>query len=205
MTASRTSWRLALGTSLALALSVSIPAAAEEEEKPARSRSLQRHPAARCRTDGPAGPGQRRALRPGLADDRRQRSIRARPPWPRPDPLLGPGLGAHDRLRPHAGRRRRCTGPLPRSRSRLLRNILVTRDFGQARRSRPSRTSRPTPTIPSTSCWASSTTPFPPCPPTSASTAASAGKAPTRCPTCSRTSAPAVTRSSPSTATATST
>ena len=131
MTASRTSWRLALGASLALTLSVSIPAAAEEDENPLGQDPSNIIPllgAGPMDLLGPASgvlSGQAWLMAAGSGDPSAAAVAEA-------DQLLGPGLGATT-----GSARTQAAGagapvPFRDPGPAFSRNILVTRDFGQA-------------------------------------------------------------------------
>jgi len=131
MTAPRPSWRVALGTSLALALTVAIPAVAEEEEGPIGHDPSNVIPLLGSEPMdllGPAGPmlsGQAWLMAAGA--DPGQGAI------PASDLQLGPDLGTTG----SGSSRTQAAGagapvPFREPGPAFSRNILVTRDFGQA-------------------------------------------------------------------------
>jgi hypothetical protein len=132
MTARRTSWRLALGTTLALAVSISIPAAAEEDENPLGQDPSNVIPllgASPMDLLAPASgvlSGQAWLMAAGEGDPSAAAVADV-------DQLLGPGLdtsagGSNRTQAAGAGAPVPYRDPGPA----FSRNILVTRDFGQA-------------------------------------------------------------------------
>ena len=131
MTARPTSWRLALGASLALSLSISVPALAEEEENPLGTDPSNVIPLIGAEPMDLLGPaagvlsGQAWLMTAGGGDPTAAAVADA-------DQLLGPGLGANA-----SGNRTQAAGagapvPFRDPGPAFSRNILVTRDFGQA-------------------------------------------------------------------------
>jgi len=130
MTAPRSSWRLALGTSLALALSISVPAAAEEENPLGQDPSnvIPLIGAQPMDLLGPAGDvlsSQAWLMSAGGGDPSAAAVADV-------DQLLGPGLGATT-----GSTRTQAAGagapvPFRDPGPAFSRNILVTRDFGGA-------------------------------------------------------------------------
>ncbi len=131
MTAPRTSWRVALGASLALALSISVPAAAEEEEGPIGhdpSNVIPLLGAEPMDLLGPAG-----QLLTGQAWLMAQGIDPGQGPSTAVDPLLGPNLGTSG----GGSNRTQAAGagapvPFREPGPAFSRNILVTRDFSNS-------------------------------------------------------------------------
>ncbi len=132
MTASRTSWRLALGTSLLLALTTAVPAAAEEEEGPIGhdpSNIIPLLGAEPADLLGPAGPmlsGQAWLMAAGA--DPGEGTL------PVTDPLLGPDLGGGGTSASPRTQAAGAGAPVPfrEPGPAFSRNILVTRDFSSS-------------------------------------------------------------------------
>jgi hypothetical protein len=131
MTTSRTSWRLALGASLALSLSISIPASAEEEENPLGqdpSNIIPLLDAGPMDLLGPASDvlsGQAWLMAAGSGDPGAAAVAGA-------DQLLGPGLGVDVPSNRTQAAGAGAPVPYRDPGPAFSRNILVTRDFGQA-------------------------------------------------------------------------
>ncbi|MEA2027191.1 MAG: hypothetical protein U9O18_10915, partial [Chloroflexota bacterium] len=131
MTAPRPSWRVALGTSLALALTVAIPAVAEEEEGPIGHDPSNVIPLLGSEPMdllGPAGP-----MLSGQAWLRAAGADPGQGAIPTSDLQLGPDLGTTG----SGSSRTQAAGagapvPFREPGPAFSRNILVTRDFGQA-------------------------------------------------------------------------
>ncbi len=132
MSASRSSWRLALGTSLLLALTTAIPAAAEEEEgglPPDPSNVIPLIGASPADLLGPAA-----SLLSGQAWLMSQGTDPAQGLLPSGDSNLGPGLGTDSSGSSPRTQAAGAGAPVPYREPgpAFSRNILVTRDFGRA-------------------------------------------------------------------------
>lgn len=131
MTARRTSWRTALGASLALSLSISIPATAEEEENPLGSDPSNVIPLIGAEPMDLLGPasgvlsGQAWLMSAGGGDPSAATVADV-------DQLLGPGLGANGSTNRTQAAGAGAPVPFRDPGPAFSRNILVTRDFGQA-------------------------------------------------------------------------
>jgi hypothetical protein len=130
MTAPRTSWRVALGTSLALALTVAIPAAAEEEEGPIGHDPSNVIPLLGAEPMDLLSPASsvlsgQAWLSAAGADPSAGSSAEN-------DLYLGPGLGTTSGTSRTQAAGAGAPVPFRQPGPAFSRNILVTRDFGQA-------------------------------------------------------------------------